>query len=1806
MEASIENESPKEEKSSWFRTNGKWLIIIAVLVMIIIVGAVYIIAIPPGRMGVKIVSFKPSGEVSQTTNFTIEFSQNVVLEKTVGEQLDSAPIEFTPPITGKYRWLARHILQFYPNVMLLPSTKYKAEILPKICDEMGYYLKGKREFEFHTEKFIVKNALLSYKFTTPKDEIVPIVGTLEFNYPVELDVLKKNLTIAYKNGDQIPYQVVSSQAGSVIQLETEPIRHENKTYTVQLVVDSDLAPANGTDSLGENFAETFDLKSGGDLKVEGVYPEQQAEYGYMKIMFSSPIKADMAKQYIIVEPAVEYEVTSNFHYVELKGKFVSGTQYNISIKQGLMGVDGSILKKDFQTMAIMNNREPSISFIGDGIYLARKGNLNVGLSTVNIKKARIEIRKVFMNNLTHLINAGAMDSQYYWYSLEGMGKLIHAEEIDIPERMNEDITTPINMESYLNDQSVGIFDIQATNMDGYWGDAHKIVMITDIGISVKQAGEQFLIWTNSLSSLKPIADAKVTLISQNNQTMKSGSTNGDGLAKLEVPTSVMDEFTPFIITVSYGNDISFIELSRSQIATTDFDVEGAPYLQDGFDAYVYGDRDIYRPGEKARLVAIVRGAKASLPPSLPIKLEVLGPDNRIFAEFKKLTNDRASCEFEVDIPTYAMTGSYTARVIVGKDDEIGRGKFSVEEFMPDRMKVVANTDSESYSLGQPININVSAISLFGPAASGRLVEITSQIQASDFAPKQWSSFIFSNPNKTFSNIVNNLVKDKLDANGKFNFVQNLPTGISPPSSLKNTISATVHETGGRTVTAYKTVDTYPYQYFVGLKQAKEDYAEINMPKEMEFVVLDKNGQPVPNRQCDVMCYRITWQSIMQRSEGRINYVSEKQENMVKSLSATSSTSSAKFSFVPDQYSEYRVEIRDAGGHSSSINFYVSGWGYAPWAMSKPERLDIGLDKAKYKPGETAKVQIRSPFAGKLLLTVDGDKVYYIKSDKMDKNTATINVKVSDEYKPNVYISASVIRSTQSLEQNAPVRAYGVIPLMVDSSKNKMNITLDAPAEMRPNSPLKVSFTVSGREKKGYITIAAVDEGICQLTNFKSPDPFEYFFGKKRLEVTSHDIYAWILPEIAGSKTKSSASGGEPGAIKRRVSPMSVARVKPVALWSGLVKVDKNGKGAVTFNVPQFNGSLRLMAVSFSEDEFGSARKDVIVRDPIVLTPTFPRFIASGDRFIVPVNVFNGTENRDNFTVALSASGPVETPSPTAQKITLSPKEEGQVLFSVKAKNLMGKVTFKVSASGAGNKVSEDTDVPLRPASPPITLTGSGTVKAGTSGKFVIPSNWISGTTDFEVTVSSLPVMQFAGSLQYLLSYPYGCAEQTASKAFPLLYFNDMAKAIEPKLFGSQSAEYFVNEGITKLSNMQFPTGDFAFWPSANYGNPWTSIYVAHFLAEARKAGYEVSERVYQNMIKAIQRYAKSPITDSWQLEIKAYACYVLSIAGVPDRSTMLYLKNTELSKMSDYSQALLAGAFGLSGDINTAKTLIPKTVQSRVDKRETGHNFNSPVRADAIILSVLAEIDPNHSSVPKLVQRLSESASKNDRWYTTQENAFAFLALGKLFKNQPPGKYTGTIAVNGANIGNFNSKDQNFTGKDWSGKEITLNVQGVGTCYYYWKAFGIQVESDVKEFDEELTVRRKYLTSEGKPVDYMNFRQGDLIVAEITCKALTEDLDNVVIADLLPAGFEIENPRIGSRAGVPWIKDFSFNPNYMDIRDDRMLLFVNLPKQKEVKFYYAIRVVSIGEFVLPAISAEAMYDPAKASVSNSGRIRVIQ
>ncbi len=756
-----------------------------------------------------------------------------------------------------------------------------------------------------------------------------------------------------------------------------------------------------------------------------------------------------------------------------------------------------------------------------------------------------------------------------------------------------------------------------------------------------------------------------------------------------------------------------------------------------------------------------------------------------------------------------------------------------------------------------------------------------------------------------------------------------------------------------------------------------------------------------------------------------------------------------------------------------------------------------------------------------------------------------------------------------------------------------------------------------------MTIAAVDEGICQLTDLKTPDPHGFFYGKKRLSVETYDVYSVILPEIT---LKNSPAGDIEAARRRQLTPVALTRVKPVAFWSGLVKAGADGSGSVTFKVPQFNGQLRVMATALLDNRFGSAERNVFVREPLILTPTFPRFVSSNDELTIPVSVYNGTGAEASFDVSLTAAGPIAVIGNATRSVRVEAGRELPVYFKVKAGDATGVIKFSLAATGNGANTAMSEDVPLRPAVPFITLAGMGSVVQGEAATFQFPGEFVAGTGDFALTVSAFPAVRFTGSLQYLLGYPHGCVEQTVSRLFPMLYFDELARVAEPELFKKNSVDYYIEEGLAKLANMQQTSGAFSYWPQGNYQNNWASVYAAHFLVEARKSGYVVPDRVYDRAIGALQTYARSypsrggrasayeepdrfdyyGDTDQARWSTAVYANYVLALAGKADRSTLAYLRNSAVERLEVYSQYQLAGALALSGDVAGARTLLPQTLApaDSARRQESGGDFDSPIRAQAIMLDVLTEIDPSSPNVIKLVGSLTKAANSEGRWYTTQENAFALLAMGKVFAKQASSNYTGTVKVDGATVGTLTSENHDFRAKNWGGKNVEISINGTGTAYFFWRADGLPATQRVDEYDHDIQVRRRYLDENGNAIRYDGIRQGDMIIAEISVRALTEAVQNVAIADLLPAGFEIENPRLQSRRGIGWIGDKMYQPRYMDIRDDRMVIYGDFQVNKEEKFYYGIRVVSAGTFVVPPVRAEAMYAPMISSVASSGKVVV--
>ncbi|MDE0017199.1 MAG: alpha-2-macroglobulin [Candidatus Poribacteria bacterium] len=1866
-----------------------------------------------GNVGAKtrysVNTFAPQGEVGQWTDFSITFSEGIVDKSRVGTEVPAEALRFTPAVQGTARWVAPDRIGFFLDAALAPAAQYTVKLTSEINPSEVFQLTGQKEFKFATEPFAVQQTRMEFNTDESREHAIGF-GTITFNYPVTTADLKAHLSIELDDGTEIPYQIqTNTVTARTITFETKRIKRSDVNQEIKVKIEKGFKCTGGEIGLEKANVTPVILRGRGTLGV--TYSDVRESDGtpYISVSFNAPVLSDTLEPYLEVTPAVAYQVTSNYRNIRIHGNFKRRTTYTLQIRRGLTARNDAVLKGDYMTRFRIPDIRPQLRFLGDGFFLARKGHLNLGLTTINVKRVKLNIEKVFANNLIYV---SRLDRWSRWS--RNLGKPIHSEVLDIPPQLNEEVTTPISLEAYLADEHVGIFKVVAQNADRQWDGAHQWVLITDLGISAKRAGDNLYVWVKSIATGAPVPAARVQLISNNNQTLLSGTTNWAGFAEFTEVAEKTEDFLPFMITVAKRDDLAFIQLDRHEIATADFDIAGPAYLQKGYEAFLYTSRGVYRPGETVQLAGVVRGPKQVTPEPIPTRIKILSPDGRIMRELRQQTDKSGACEVKIPIPDYALTGNYIAKMQIA-DRVVGSVQFQVEEFMPDRMKVAITVDKSSYKLGDELSIEINAMNLFGPPAVGRKTQASCQLQAVPFVvsddalppgtdaakfnqergfpltstseSRSWlSSFVFGNTRQFESQRIE-LGEAKTDATGKARYQLTVPATLKAPSLLNGILTATVSEVGGRAVTASHRVVIHPYSHYAGVRRATTGEVKINQPLRFDYVAVDDAMTITPDRALKLSLHKVHWNTILrQNAAGRYAYVSEPQMTEVKTYALTSGETPQTATFTPTGYGEYRVRLEDIESTATAeIGFYVSGWRNTPVSMEHPTRLDLVLDKPAYRPGQTAKLNIKAPFPGTLLLTVERERVLSHRTIVIKENTATVSIPVRYSYKPNVYLSATLTRTipmdTVSQPNNKsllPARAFGVIPLKIDATRRRLAIEMSLKANsdqqertpltdhrgepisdgfqseaiVRPNSEINIAFEVHGRRswQKYDVCIAAVDEGILALTDFQTPNPHDFFYQQRGLKTRTFDLYSGILPEIA-DVTDNSSTGGDGAAARRlgrkRLNTSSIRRVKPVSLWSGFVQTDGNGRGTVQFKIPQFNGKLRLMAVAFAGADYGATEAYLTVREPIVLTPTFPRFLAGGDKIRVPVTLFNGTGEVGEFTVKLRGSGDVQLlsastrntsetmPENTPEKPAQTPKmepplyelsvektveagTEAQVFFDIRAQDALGEVNFNLSAEGNTETTQMDVKLPLRSVAPPVTKTGHGVISAGEPVDFILPSNLIADSSEFSLTLSPFPNIAFSDSLRYLVRYPHGCLEQTTSKVFPLLYFSDLARSVEPMLAAEDSVDHYITAGITKLESMLMSNNEFSYWPGGTYANPWSSIYASHFLVEARKAGYEVADRVYDAMLEGLKTRAKfSPDTEGENdakkvranIALATYASYVLAAAGQPDRGTMHYLKNRGASGLSDYSHFQLAGTFALSGELETALSMLPVSVSLSFNGKgnpgwETGGTFNSPIRAQAIMLDVLAEVNENHPSIPMLVKNLSEAASGGNRWRTTQDNAFAFLALGKIMKKQADRNYSGTLKLNGEHFADFDATETRYTDAAWDGARIQLNIEGEGSCYYYWSAFGIQRDSFIEEYERELQVRRRYFNKDGEELTG-TFVHGDLIVSEITVKALTANLENVVVVDMLPTGFEIENPRLESRAGIPWLKAQGFKPDYIDIRDDRLIFFGTFPRQRERKFYYALRAVTQGEFTLPPIAAEAMYDPTKSAVTGSMSIKVV-
>jgi uncharacterized protein YfaS (alpha-2-macroglobulin family) len=1769
-------------------------------------------------------------EIAQQQNLTFTFSHDLVGDTLIDKWDSTHYIEFEPHIRGKFKWNAPNELSFSPDAGFAPSTDYVATATDELTKHAKTLAKEKQEkvsvssiepIKFHTPYLNLEGTDLYW--VKNSEGGTELRFNVNFNYRVNPTQLG-NLLAMNIDGKNVTAKVLSTEIASVVPVAVSQGNTNFDKKPVQITVREGLKCAESSYTTPKALEFKTEAPDKSDFQIVQVLNEYEYEKGVIHVYTNQSVEEGNLERHISFTPSANFTIERQDYGFDIKGNFKEGN-YDLVISKQLRGIFGGALKEEFTQVVVFGEMKPTIAFTHKkSIYLSSKGSKNVGVRIINVPKISVKIFKVYENNINAFFNNYSYDYGYYdeydsgpsYYFDEyssPFGDVVYEKEILTNTLPKGNGVHLLNLDFAQFDDFKGIYIVKVQSGDENYLQATQLVSISDIGFMVKETPDEVYVFANSILTAQPMAGVKVNVVSTNNQVLATSETDGEGVAKFTDIRKKYPKFSVGMITGTADKDFNYLLLSQNTVETSRYEVGGIRENPSGYQAFIYGDRNIYRPGETINLNTIIRDGQWKSAGTIPVKIKILLPNGKEFSTQKGTLSDQGAFSTSVKLPASAITGTYNAEVYTANDVLLTSRSMSIEEFIPDRIKVTVKTSKPFLKSGEELTTTATAVNLFGPPAANRNYEITFNLARKYFSAEKYPDYSFYPANEKTFRFEQDVRQGTTNAEGIAEEAFTVPSDFKDIGVLEGSIFTTVFDETGRPVNRVNRFDAFTQSVFYGLK-VSDSYVNTREPVQIPLIAVDKDGKALQNVKAHLQVIKLNWQTVLQKNDyGQLSYVSQKKEQVLTDRTITINGTSTNFSFVPNVSGEYEVRIMRPGSENYvAANLYAYGWGMTAntsFEVNKEGQITIETNKKTYQVGETVDVLMKTPFAGKVLVSVERNRIFEYYYVTTDKRSAKISIPVKAEHLPNMYISATLIKPLDDGAMPLTV-AHGYAAVTVEDPERKLPVEIAAAAQSR--SQTQQTITIKTRPNT-EVTLAVVDEGILQLTGYKTPDPHGYFFQKRALEVNAYDLYPKLFPDLRVSK---SSVGGDGAGLEKRVNPLTNKRVKLVSFWSGKLTTDGSGEAKYTINVPQFSGDLRIMAVAYKDDAFGSANTNMKVADPVVISSSLPRFFSPGDQLEMPVTLSNTTKQAGSLTARVKVTGNLAVEGDASQTINVPANSEGRVNFTINAKDAVGAGQVIVEVNGLGGSYTEKNDITIRPIQSLLKRNGSGVV-AGGAKTFNLTTDFIPSTTSGKLVVSRSPLVQFAENLDNLLWYPYGCVEQTTSTAFPQLYFADLSKTLSKgKANATQVsvANYNVQEAINRLQGFQMYNGGLSYWPEGGSVNWWGTTYAAHFLIEAQRAGFQVSDTFLDKILSFLQQkvkqkemeeyfyYTVSNVRQKKQIAPKeiAYTLYVLALARRQDVPTMNYYKASKGLLALD-SRYLLAAAYQMLGDGASAKAVIPGSFAGERSEQALGGSFYSYIRDEAISLNALIDTDPKNLQIPIMAKHLSEQM-KQQRYLNTQEQAFGLLALGKLAKQANAANVTGTVKAGSKTLGEVGANDL-IASTGIINQNISITPSGSGSLYYFWQAEGLTRSSDVKEEDSFLKVRKAFYDRFGNPVSGNAFKQNDMVVIKISLSTTDgSSVPNVVITDMLPAGFEIENPRISEVPEMTWARDVT-TPDYFDIRDDRINLFATATGYVR-NYYYVVRAVSTGTFRMGPVQADAMYNGEYHSINGAGQIKV--
>ena len=1797
--------------------------------------------LPPSSFSRYISGFT-YGVISVRSPFEIELQDNYIGSEKIGDELKTELFDISPSVEGRTILKAPNKVVFIPNKPLKEDESYTLSFaLDKAIREV--------DDEHKTFKYTLKTIAPSVSFMDKGIEIVSESATSKvFDYHgmvrtadfMEGKEVESNIKIDTDN----PLAWTHSADGTQHEFIIKKITALDKVQRMDIDIDLKNVITPKEDLV-------IEIPAKNDFVVTSMIADPDRN-NQVTVVFSESLSPTENEGMCSIQGKFDHslEINGNRMMISPSDKMIFG-DVEVKILAGAKSKHGKKLKKDYEKSLSFGSLFPSAQLIGDGNILVDNNGASVPIKTVGLNQIKVEVHKIFQSNVLYFLQNGSLSETY---NMKRFGRKVYSQVIKLNGKTgfkanraynyNLDLSELAKLEkgaiyqvrlsfdrsmtaNYADDKTTASsslfkfsmaqnrfdedeegggeendYDYEYYYPDGYDYEkredpsddsyynyerfSKKNFLVSNVGLIAKKGTDNKVYATCvDLLTAKPLSGAKVDVFSYQFQNIGHASTDGDGFITISATEK------PYFIVATHDGQKSYIKLENYSAQSIDvFDVEGNN-TQKGMKCFVYGERGVWRPGDKVFLTMILSNGYNELPKDLPCQMELLNPSGQVMDRLVVEKNLNGFYSFVTKTAADAPTGNWTARFKCGglKYDKT----IKIETVKPNRLRIAAENASDFLKNGDKIKYQTSWLN--GASSAGLKASVDMNFYNAPAVFNGFSTYTFNDKTKEFKPFEQAVYSGNTAADGSFEFNFNLEADASSIPGMLNAVSTTkVFENGGDFSIQYDTKKFSYYNSYAGHKIGGNSsyYLDCEKHYNIDIANVDGEGKLLSSNKVKIGVYRVEYNWWYNSYNSNRYFDQEKVKSVLfeKEVDVINGKAQIPVFMKRNQWGNYLIKVTDlASNHSSASFVYFESPYYENTSEESSQVIQMSKDKDKYQVGETAKLSMVSYFKGRALLSIEnGNEVVKAEWFDLVQGKNEISFKVEANMSPNVYAYVSAIQPQPSTKNNLPIRTYGIIPIYVDNSKSVLKPELTVPAKIEPETKFNVKVSEANGNNMTY-TLAIVDEGLLGISGYKTPDPWKFFYSKEALGVLTWDIFDDVMGVFTGVFRDVFSIGGGEGELSQMNKAKS-NRYESVVKYLGPFELN-GGSNSHTIEVPNYVGNLKVMVVAAGKDyKFGSVTKDVQVSKPLMVLGTLPRVLSLGEEIELPVNIFVTEKSIKNVSVQVITDDKVSLIGLNNQNLSFSNFQDQIVNFKIKTGFKQGLTKVKIIAKSGKYSYNYEMEVPVRIANPPSMDVQQIVLNPRETKTIAVQPIGVPGTNKIFIESSSIPELNIKSKVDELIAYPHGCLEQTTSALFPQLYLSDLT-TLSPE--DKQMIESNLKAGFEKYKSFQSSSGGLSYWPNSGFYDDYATSYATHFMAEAKNKGYDLNSSLLNSSLESMNGYASSfnPIAgQSYQHSYQAYRLMVLALGGKANLGAMNRLKEVQLD---NGSKTKLALAYFYAGKSDVAKSMlasIPLEIVPYIDDRYT---YGSHHVDNAYLLELFLKLGDKANAYTFFRKNITALNSRS--YLGTQATAMLLKSISS---------YLAKYKVEPIDI------SANFNGKAYSLKSnkpaysqavdpvtgtltLTNNSNSITVVNIVRKGIEMQVKPLSNNF---LSLSVEYVDKSGNKISADKIaRQTDFKqIIKVTNRSTTP-LSNMALTNYVPAGWEIINKRIAEGSGGATGLD------YQDIRDDAVMSYFSLSANETKTIVQDFNASYEGNYQVPAIILESMYNPAYRTVMGSYR-----